>query len=116
MADADAPLTIQPSNAEVGRGDLNVRIVGNALLLPRGLAQNLAQQGVRTASDLLSYLQAYPSDVAARLNWSAADVAGATAKLRAVLAGHVDSSILGPQPDAPPLGARDPNERSGGDR
>ena len=103
------PLIVTPTDAEVSKGDLNTAVSGNTLLVPKAAA--FRQQGVRTASDLLSYMQTYPSAVAEALHWSSGDVSAATEKLRTQLSGKVDSSILDSQQQAtPPLGARDPRD------
>ena len=101
------PLIVTPTDAEVSKGDLNVAVSGNRLLVPKAAA--FGQQGVRTASDLLSYMQTYPSAVAKALHWSSGDVSAATEKLRTQLTGKIDSSMLDSQQQTtPPLGARDP--------
>jgi hypothetical protein len=104
---------VTPSDAEVAPGDLHATISGNRILVPKAAAQAFAGQGVRTAADLLSYMQAYPSAVARALGWSGKDVAAATARLRAQLVGRVDKALLeepDDSPPLPPLGARDPGE------
>lgn len=105
------PPIVMPSDDEVSQGDLRATISGNTILIPRAAAQSFGQQGVRTAADLLSYMQTYPSAVAKALNWSDKDVSAATEKLRGQLAGKVDGALLGDpkdDPPLPPLGARDP--------
>ena len=103
------PLIVTPTDAEVSKGDLNATVCGNKLLVPK--AASFGQQGVRTASDLLSYMQTYPSAVAEALHWSSGDVSAATEKLRTQLTGKVDNSTLDSRQQAtPPLGARDPRD------
>jgi len=112
LSPSPAPLIVTPSDAQIGQGDLNATISGNTILIPKAAAQSFGQQGVRTATDLLSYMQSYPSAVAKALNWSDKDVSAATEKLRGQLAGKVDSALLGDpkdDPPLPPLGARDPD-------
>jgi hypothetical protein len=113
LSPSPAPLIVTPSDAEVSQGDLHATISGNQILIPRAAAQSFDQQGVRTAADLLSFMQTYPSAVAKALNWSDKDVSAATEKLRGQLAGKVDSALLSDpkdNPPLPPLGARDPAE------
>jgi len=95
-----------PADTEVGPGDLHATISGNRLYIPKAAARAFGQQGVRTASDLLSYMQTYPSAVAEALHWSSGDVSAATERLRTQLAGKIDTSETGQA--TPPLGARDP--------
>jgi len=107
------PLIVTPSDGETTPGDLHATISGNTILIPRAAAQSFGQQGVRTAVDLLSYMQTYPSAVANALNWSGKDVSAAAEKLRRQLSGKVDSALIGDptdNPPLPPLGARDPAE------
>ena len=102
-----------PSDTEISPGDLHATISGNTILIPKAAAQSFGQQGVRTAGDLLSYMQTYPSAVAGALNWSDKDVSAATEKLRGQLSGKVDSAVLRDpkdNPPLPPLGARDPSD------
>lgn len=113
MSPSHAPLIVTPSDGEVSPGDLHATISGNTILIPTAAAQTFRQQGVRTAVDLLSYMQTYPSAVASALNWSDKDVSAATEKLRGQLSGKVDSAVLSDpadNPPLPPLGARDPAE------
>jgi hypothetical protein len=103
-------MMMAPADTEIGRGDLHATVSGNKLYVPKAAAQTFGQQGVRTASDLLSYMQTYPSSVAASLHWTAADVSAATDKLRTQLTGKVDISTLDTEQNpTPPLGARDPS-------
>jgi hypothetical protein len=68
-------------------------------------------QGVRTAADLVSYMDAFPSAVAHLLHWPLRDVSAAKARLVAQLAGHEPAEALrSPSRRAPPLGAMDPDE------
>lgn len=117
MSPSRDPLIVTPTDGEVGPGDLRATISGSTILIPRAAAQSFKQQGVRTAVDLLSYMQTYPSAVASALKWSDKDVSTATEKLRGQLSGKVDSAVLGDpadNPPLPPLGARDPADLPGG--
>jgi len=115
LSPSTPPLIVTPSDSEIGPGDLRATISGNTILIPKAAAQSFKQQGVRTAGDLLSYMQTYPSAVASALKWSDRDVSAATEKLRSQLSGKVDSALLSDpadNPPLPPLGARDPAELS----
>jgi hypothetical protein len=113
LSPSQAPLIVTPSDSEISPGDLHATISGNTILIPKAAAQSFSQQGVRTAVDLLSYMQTYPSAVASALNWSNKDVSAAAEKLRGQLSGKVDRAVLSDpadNPPLPPLGARDPSE------
>ena len=92
-------------------GDFHARIIGEKLVLPKEVAEALQRQGVRTAEDLMSYLQAFPSGVADALHWSVGDVGRATQNLRETLRGHIGEEHLdtAPRPNLP-MGARDPDD------
>ena len=106
-------IVVAPSEDQLGKGDLHARISGNTIYIPKAAAQAFSRQGVRTATDLLSYMQTYPSAVGSELNWSAADVAAATERLRNDLRGKVSDDLLQPRSTdvTPPLGARNPDEK-----
>lgn len=102
-------LTLSPTDDTASPGDLRARVVDGRLLVPRQVAAAARDAGVRTAADLLSYMQSFPSAVADQLHWSAADVTAATQRLQNDLRGHVEPEILAPpQRKSPVLGARDP--------
>ncbi|MBS0224431.1 MAG: hypothetical protein JSR91_27235 [Proteobacteria bacterium] len=92
-------------------GDFHARIIGGTLVLPEEVAGPLRRQGVRTAEDLVSYLQAFPSSVADALHWSVGDVRRATQNLKETLRGHIGEEHLDPtsRPNLP-TGARDPDD------
>ena len=93
------------------RGNLKAHVRGNKLLLPKTVVAALHRDGVRTAEDLMSYIQAFPSSVADTLHWSILDVTHATTKLRQELQGHISDAHLHPQwRPTPPLGALDPDD------
>jgi hypothetical protein len=104
-------VTIEGVEEKATPGNLNAHLKGNKLLLPKDLARVLREQGVRTAEDLMSYMQSFPSGVAETLHWSMQDVSRATARLRSELRGRVGQDFLQPsrRPN-PPLGARDPDD------
>lgn len=105
------PVVIEPIDEQPVPGNLKAYLRGNKLLLPREFADALRRDGVRTAEDLMSYIQAFPSSVAHTLHWSVGDVNNATAKLRTELQGHISDAHLHPQWRAnPPLGALDPDD------
>jgi len=104
-------LSIQPAREQVAPGDLHAHIAGDKLLLPEEFARAVLQDGVRTAEDLLAYMQSFPSAVAETLHWQLRDVARATERLRAILRGRVDDQLLHPSTrPSPPLGAMDPDD------
>ncbi|WP_459853774.1 hypothetical protein [Dongia sp. agr-C8] len=104
-----APLRILPYDVSSRRGDFQAKLSEDALLLPREVSDAAAQQGIRTAEDLLSYLQAFPTAIASQLQWRNEDVTLATQRLRQQLAGRVNPVHLDQtQRPNPPFGARPP--------
>jgi len=92
-------------------GNLKAHFCGNTLLLPKGVVDVLRKDGVRTAEDLMSYIQAFPSGMADSLRWSISDVNNAAVKLRKELRAHIADEHLDPQSRPnPPLGARNPDD------
>lgn len=90
------PLQIKPAAVRETPGDLRARLKDDNLLLPDRVAMAFAALGIRTAADLVSYLQAFPTSVADELGWEPQDVHHALALLRKQLRGRVDDSILNP--------------------
>lgn len=115
MASVTTPIVVAPSEDQLVKGDLHVRISGDKIYIPRAAAQAFAREGVRTAADLLSYMQTYPSAVGDALSWSTGDVTTATERLRSELRGKISDDLLKLPDDkdliTPPLGARNPNEK-----
>jgi hypothetical protein len=104
-------LAIQPAHEQAAPGDLHAHIAGDKLLLPEEFARAVLKDGVRTAEDLLAYMQSFPSGVAEILNWPVRDVIRATERLRSILRGRVDDQLLHPSTrQSPPLGAMDPDD------
>jgi hypothetical protein len=89
-------LLIKPTITKERPGDLCAQVDDGNLLLPERVAQLLLPLGIRTAVDLLSVLQTFPSEIAYRLGWKQTDVDQALALLKAQLKGRVDEAILNP--------------------
>jgi hypothetical protein len=105
------PVPIKSVSAKEVRGDLRAKLDNGNLLIPERVAVVLAGWGIRTAVDLLSILQAFPSAVADELGWEPGDVAKALAVLKTQLRGRVDDSILNPPRHLEPVyGAFPPPE------
>jgi hypothetical protein len=104
-------LAIQPAHEQPAPGDLHAHIAGDKLFLPEEFARAVLKDGVRTAEDLLAYMQAFPSAVAETLHWPVQDVIRATERLRVILRGRIDDQFLRPSTrQSPPLGAMDPDD------
>ncbi len=90
------PLTIKPTKSAVRRGDFDGIIdeSGLALELPERIASTLNSHGVRTAGEMVSYIEAFPSAIAADLQWTVPDVLRGLENLRSKLRGHVDDAVL----------------------
>jgi hypothetical protein len=92
------PLQIDSCDQVATPGDFAAAIdqANCVLLLPREVAQKFVSHGIRTATDLISYLQTFPSASADDLQWSIADVTRGLERLKEQLRGHVDDAILNP--------------------
>jgi hypothetical protein len=102
-------LQIKPTLEREEIGNLHARYLSGALFVPERVAVILAALGVRTASDLVSILQTFPSAIANQLGWSNSDVANALELLRKELEGRVERDILyPPKRESPFWGARRP--------
>lgn len=103
------PLRIRPTATKEVRGDLRATFDDDQLLLPERVSRLFSALGVRTAADLASYLQAFPSAIAGELGWEPEDVVHAWKLLRAQLKGRVDAEILDPSSHpSPAFGALPP--------
>jgi hypothetical protein len=91
-------LTIRPIQSAARRGDFDGTIdeSGLALELPEQIASSLKSHGVRTAGEMVSYIEAFPSAIAAELQWTVPDVLRGLENLRKKLRGHVDDAVLNP--------------------
>lgn len=104
------PLQIRAADWPAEPGDFRASVhEASSLLLPRDVASALASHGVRNAAEFVSYVDSFPSAVAAELNWSVADVLNAVSKLRDQLRGHVDEAILSPPRRQHGYGALNPS-------
>ena len=90
------PLPVKSMIANEVRGDLRAKLDNGNLLLPKRVLAILTSWGVRTAADLLSVLQTFPSGLADELGWEAEDVDHALTVLKAQLKGRVDENVLNP--------------------
>jgi hypothetical protein len=100
---------IIPSDDVPTPGDLHARVIDGQMLLPAGIARRFQREGVRTADDLLAYMQAFPSAVAELLQWQPMEVHRAATLLENQL-GTLPRQVGGWPSGAPPLGAFDPDE------
>lgn len=105
---------IKADHRPVTSGDFGAVVTKSELRLPEQVAKALSDQGVRTAAEAVSYLQAFPSFIAKELNWDVADVARGLEALRRQLSGVVDDAVLrsGPKPTVS-YGALDPRKMQG---
>jgi len=93
-------------------GNFGAKVVGSELRLPESVANAFAAHGVRNATDLVSYLHAFPSAIAADLHWNVRDVLRGLDELSVQLSGFVADEILSP-PQRPRVyfGAQNPAGR-----
>lgn len=90
------PLRIKPVEAEVEPGDFGIVVKEPDLLVPEAVVHAVPPGDIRTVTDFVSYMDAFPSAVASLLHWSVSDVHHGLGKLRAQLRGHVDDSVVEP--------------------
>ena len=90
-------LSIARSNGAPRRGDFGAKVQNGQLLLPGTVVDLAAGQGVRSALELLSWLEAFPSAVAEQMQWSATDVNEAKGRIEALVRRYVDPVGLGPR-------------------
>jgi Papain family cysteine protease len=97
------PLKIKSIKSGIKPGDFGAIVDESALALelPEQIATTLQSQGVHTASELISYIEAFPSAIAARLKWTLPDVLSGLEALRGQLKGHVDDAVLSPTKRGP---------------
>jgi hypothetical protein len=98
-----SPRTLPPP------GDFGASVDPNGVTLPAALTEPLRAQGAVALLDVVSYLQSFPSAIAAMLNWSAPDVVEATRRFETQLDQLLPGVIPKPRwGTANILGARDP--------
>ena len=92
------PLRIKSTKSGFKPGDFGAVVdeSSSELELPEQIATTLQSQGIHTATELISYVEAFPSAIAARLNWTLPDVLNGLEALRGQLKGHVDDAVLSP--------------------
>ncbi len=106
-------LLIKSVDAKCKPGDLGAVISGDDLLLPRQVAEAFLRQGVRSATDLIAQIDAFPGATARALGWNAAQVAAGLTQLRATLADAIPSALLQPPSrERPGMGAMAPDDLS----
>ena len=97
-------LPIKATDRPLLAGDFNACVTPNALDVPRQVAAAVDGQDIRTARQLLSYGQAFPSAVAVALGWSNDQVQSAVSRLSTQL------GVEAAKPRMVSFGARDPRE------
>jgi hypothetical protein len=83
-------------------GDFEARIEGGNLILPHALSQRLREGQIRTAEDLVGFLQVFPGALASDLGWRVADVHLARRALLALLRGHLADEFFHEEPSFSP--------------
>lgn len=90
-------LKIRAAEVPAKPGDFGASVVGHDLVVPEQVARIFVAHGVRDATGMLSYIDAFPSTVAHDLQWSVSDVLEGLKSLRVSLSGHVSEAFLNPQ-------------------
>lgn len=99
IIDVMLPLKLKPLPLLSARpGDFGARVAGDSLLVPKQVLSALETLAIRNGVELVSYVNAFPSSVAAALGWSADEVARARASLVSTLHGVLPDDILNPSP------------------
>jgi hypothetical protein len=94
-------LKIKAAERTAKPGDFGASIEGSDLLLPEEIANVFNTYGLHEVTEILSYVDAFPSTIATDLHWSPSDVQDGLIALRQQLSGYVDEAFLtakrGPQ-------------------
>jgi|HubBroStandDraft_6_1064221.scaffolds.fasta_scaffold529700_2 hypothetical protein len=95
-------LEIAPdSRIRASAGDFGAKVQGDRLLVPRRLGTVLISNHLDTAEDFVSYMQSFPTALAAQLGWTVEDVVRARTRLLEVLRGLLPDEFLDPEPPPP---------------
>lgn len=100
-------LPIKATDRPLLPGDLNACVTADALEVPRRVADAVRGQDIRTARQLLSYGEAFPTAMSLAFGWSNAQVASAIALLSKQLGSDA------PKRRMVSFGARNPRELGG---
>lgn len=102
-----ASLRIAAHGRPAKPGDLAAMVEGDTLLVPEAVAHLARSGGLRTASELVSYMEAFPSAVASQLHWKLEDVTVAVTNLHRQLTA-AGETLPESSDFKPSFGARDP--------
>lgn len=84
------------SDRHARKGDFDAAVDAGRLVVDRDVADRLRRMTIRTAEDLLAYLDSFPAAVASALDWRVEEVWSARSKLAETLRGQVDARLLHP--------------------
>lgn len=106
-----ASVPIEGIDKGAPQGALDAHLKGDKLQVPKQFADLFRSNGVRTAEDLISYLEYFPTGAADLLQWSSSEVTDAVVELKAELREHErgHGTIAQPWSD-PPMGAMNPDD------
>ncbi|MBI1317849.1 MAG: hypothetical protein GC168_02735 [Candidatus Hydrogenedens sp.] len=100
--------------AEPPPGDFGAQVTPGdspSVEIPEPVLSALGSLSIRSAEELLSYADSFPTAIAASLGWSPQQVQQATQRLKATLHGFVPESLLGEfRPRPMSFGARPPED------
>lgn len=91
-------LLIQTDKRGLRKSDFGITVAEGSVEVPALLKNALDRLAVRTAEQLVSFLQAFPSALAVELGWTIADVLRAREAVVRKLKGHLPDAILNPAP------------------
>ena len=92
------PLMIRSGSWAPHPGDFGSRVADSEFYVSADVATALESLGVRNSTELLSYLETFPSAIAAKLGWTVPEVQEAAERLKRDLDGHVEAFLLRPTP------------------
>jgi len=80
------------------RGDFGATVEGGKLLMPRLVVQRLHVGQIRTAEDLIGFLQVFPASLASDLGWDVSDVHAARRRLLETLRAYLPPEFFAEEP------------------
>lgn len=90
-------------------GNFNAKLIGGSLGLPADIVQKLKMIGVKTAEELITFLDNFPTSMQIAIGWSFQDLTLSRVALAEILQDQIHDEILNPRPrEDYSFGALDP--------
>jgi len=80
------------------RGDFGATVKDGRLLMPRIIFERLSAGQIRTAEDLIGFLQVFPATLAGDLGWEVSDVDAAKTRLLETLRRYIRPEFFSEEP------------------